>query len=390
MKKKEKITIDKNKYFHREESTMSCILLFKDVWTAETSENLDSIKIEIEKNISKSIENKKISSLSIDCKNLTKWDSSFLAFLVKIGHLAYFGNVEFAVKNTPKDLENLLTLALTVAPNRDSQSHEDKTTFLEMVGGAVLDMPSNMEKAIEFIYETVNAFGRLFRGKSRMYKEDLWAALFECGANSLAIVSLTSLLLGLILAFVGAIQLKLFGAEVYVASLVGLSMVRIMGALMTGIVLAGRTGASFAAIIGTMQVNEEVDALKTFGISPYDFLVLPRVIALTIMTPLLTLYANLMGIFGGYIVGVLMLDISSAQYIDNTLLYMNLKFLWIGLFHAFVFGIVISMTGCYQGIQCGRSAEAVGQATTSAVVVSIVGIIVSTSIITVAFSLMGW
>ncbi len=131
--------------------------------------------------------------------------------------------------------------------------------------------------------------------------------------DALPIVSLISLLVGLILAFIGAIQLKMFGAQIYVADLVGIGMVRAMGAIMTGIIMAGRTGASFAARIGTMQVNEEIDALQTTGVSPTDFLVLPRILALSIMMPLLTIYADLMGILGGFIVGVFGLDLSVAS-----------------------------------------------------------------------------
>lgn len=216
----------------------------------------------------------------------------------------------------------------------------------------------------------------------------MWNVLRECGVDALPIVTLTSLLLGLILAFVSSMQLKLFGAEIYVASLVGVSMVRVMGPVLTGIVLSGRTGASFAAVIGSMQVNEEVDALTGFGISPTDFLVLPRVLGLAVMTPLLTLYADVAGIAGGFLVGVLMLDITPAAYISNTLQFMKLGYVWTGLLHALVFGFIISLCGCYQGMRCGRNASAVGRATTAAVVNSIVGIIVATSVITIILTVL--
>ena len=170
------------------------------------------------------------------------------------------------------------------------------------------------------------------------------------------------------------------------AALVGVAMVRVMGPVLTGIVLAGRTGASFAAVIGSMQVNEEVDALTSFGLNPVDFLILPRVLALAIMTPLLAIYADVMGIVGGFMVGTLMLDISPTAYWQNTFASISPRYVWIGLLHALVFGFVVSLCGCYQGIRCGRNAEAVGRATTAAVVNAIVGIIVSTSIITVIFT----
>jgi phospholipid/cholesterol/gamma-HCH transport system permease protein len=153
--------------------------------------------------------------------------------------------------------------------------------------------------------------------------------------------------------------------------------------------MAGRTGAAFAAQIGTMQVNEEIDALQTLGISPMEFLVLPRMLALILMMPLLCVYADLMGVLGGFIVGVGMLDISVNQYINQTIKALNLYHFFIGIFHAIVFGVLIALAGCLRGIQCGRSASAVGLATTSAVVTSIVSIVVATAIITVACNILG-
>jgi phospholipid/cholesterol/gamma-HCH transport system permease protein len=246
--------------------------------------------------------------------------------------------------------------------------------------------PSIIRNVLEFLGEVTQSLWRFVCGKAAFSRRDLWNVFRECGVDALPIVTLTSMLLGLILAFVSSMQLKMFGAEIYVASLVGVSMVRVMGPVLTGIVLSGRTGASFAAVIGSMQVNEEVDALTGFGIAPMDFLVLPRVLGLAIMTPLLAIYADVAGIVGGFLVGVLMLDISPAVYIDNTLSLMKMSYVWIGLLHAFVFGFVISLCGCYQGIRSGRNASAVGRATTAAVVNSIVGIIIATSIITIIFT----
>ncbi len=194
---------------------------------------------------------------------------------------------------------------------------------------------------------------------------------------------------GLILAFVGAIQLTQFGAESFVAPLVGIGMLRVMGAVMVGIVMSGRIGAAYAALIGTMQVNEEVDALRTFGFSPVDFLVLPRMFALILMAPLLTFYADFMGIVGGFLAGVIMLNLSPEEYISATIQYVSFDQLVIGLVYGTTFGIIIAIAGCYQGIRCGRSAAAVGQATTAAVVTSIVGIIVATAIITIICNVLG-
>jgi phospholipid/cholesterol/gamma-HCH transport system permease protein len=211
----------------------------------------------------------------------------------------------------------------------------------------------------------------------------------QCGANALPIVSLISFLVGLILAFVGAVQLAMFGAQIFVADLVGIAMLRVMGAIMVGIVMSGRTGAAFAAQLGTMQVNEEIDALKTMGVSPMEFLVLPRMLALVVMMPLLCIYADLMGILGGLVVGVGLLDISVTQYIVQTKGALNLNHFFIGIFQAAVFGVLVALAGCLRGIQCGRSASAVGDATTSAVVTSIVAITIATAIITLGCNVLG-
>jgi phospholipid/cholesterol/gamma-HCH transport system permease protein len=166
-------------------------------------------------------------------------------------------------------------------------------------------------------------------------------------------------------------------------------MVRVLGAIMAGIIMAGRTGAAYAAQLGTMQVNEEIDALKTMGISPAEFLVLPRTIALTAMMPLLCLYADLFGVLGGLAVGVTMLDLNPIEYLTQTQSSLSLAHLWIGIFHSIVFGVLISVAGCLRGIQCGRSSSAVGFAATSAVVTGIVCIVVATAIITFCCNVLG-
>jgi phospholipid/cholesterol/gamma-HCH transport system permease protein len=205
----------------------------------------------------------------------------------------------------------------------------------------------------------------------------------------LPIVSLISLLVGLILAFVGAIQLEMFGAQIYVANLVGIATAREMGAMMTAIIMAGRTGAAFAAQLGTMQVNEEIDALRTFGVEPMDFLVLPRMLALILTMPILCLYADLLGLAGGAIVGVGMLDISMTQYIQQTISGLTITDFMVGLVKSAIYGIIVALSGCLRGMQCGRSASAVGLAATSAVVMGIVLIIVTDGLFAVVTNILG-
>lgn len=214
-------------------------------------------------------------------------------------------------------------------------------------------------------------------GRARFRGTDLLQHIEDSGAHALPIVTLVSVLVGMILGFVGAVQLRLFGAQIYVADLVGIATVREMGAIMTAIIMAGRTGAAYAAQLGTMQVNEEIDALTTLGIPPIDFLVLPRMLALMLMMPLLCIYADFMGIMGGAIVGVGMLDITAVQYFKQTQAAIDLTNFSLGVSKSLAFAIIVALSGCLRGLQCGRSASAVGDAATSAVVTAIVWIIVT-------------
>ena len=184
--------------------------------------------------------------------------------------------------------------------------------------------------------------------------------MVKAGPQALAIVSLIGFLIGLILAFIGAIPLKWFGAEIYIASLIGIGILRLMGAVMTGVVMAGRTGAAYAAELGSMQVNEEIDALESMGIPPMEFLVLPRFLALTAMLPLLGLFGDLVGILGGMVVGVYYLDLTYTQFWQQLMQTTRLSDLFVGLFTCWVFGMLIAICGCLRGLQCGRSSEAVG------------------------------
>ena len=330
----------------------------------------------------KAMETGSFSSLAFSSLRLEGWDSLLLSSMLAIFRAAAKQGIGVSAEGLPRGMPPMLDMALAV-PERTQRSPQHDPGLLELIGEKILAWPKITYNLLEFLGEVTTSTGRFLCGRASFSRKDMLAVFRECGVDALPIVTLTSLLLGLILAFVSSMQLRLFGAEVYVASLVGVSMVRVMGPVLTGIVLAGRTGASFAAVIGSMQVNEEVDALTGFGISPMDFLVLPRVLGLAVMTPLLALYADLAGIAGGFLVGILMLGISPSAYLENTLSFLSLDYVWIGLVHAFVFGIIISLCGCYQGMRSGRNASAVGKATTAAVVYSIVGIIISTSIITI-------
>jgi len=324
-----------------------------------------------------------------DTSNLAEWDSSLLTFLIKLDELRASRDIKADQAGLPDGVRRLLDLAFAVPENKDARRKTERASFLYQVGKETINFVKSTSEMLAFIGEAFFALLNFLRGKARFRRSDLFLFMQQCGAQALPIVSLISILVGLILAFIGAVQLALFGAQIYVATMVGIAMIRVMGAVMTGVIMAGRTGAAFAAQLGTMTVNEEIDALVTMGVSPMEFLVLPRMLALFIMMPLLCVYADLMGILGGLIVGVFMLDLNMAEYINQTRATVPLTNFWIGLFHSAVFGVLVALSGCLRGMQCGRSASAVGLAATSAVVTAIISIVIATAIITVICNVLG-
>ena len=324
-----------------------------------------------------------------DTENLSGWDSSLLTFLTKVFKSCEQRNIQVEKSGLPLGVQSLISLSTAVPKKEDARKTVSREAFFARVGSEFLEFINSAGELIAFVGEAFVAVARLLTGRARFRAFDLGQFLQDTGAQAVPIVSLISFLVGLILAFVGIVQLKLFGAQVFVADLVGIAMVRSMGAIMTGIIMAGRTGAAFAAQLGTMQVNEEIDALKTLGIAPMEFLVLPRMLALTLMMPLLCLYSNLMGILGGWLVAVPIYGLNPIQYFSRTMEAVGLNDLFIGLFMSLVFGILVALAGCLRGMQCGRSASAVGDAATSAVVTGIVAIILATAVITVLCDVLG-
>jgi phospholipid/cholesterol/gamma-HCH transport system permease protein len=339
--------------------------------------------------LTRQIDPNQVRRIAFETGELKDWDSSLLTFLIEVNQFCFRNKIQLEAKGLPEGTKRLLKLAAAVPEREGARRKPKKEVFLDFIGAKAILFWRSTVDMVNFLGEASVAFGRLLTGRAWFRRSDLVLLLEECGAQALPIVSLISVLVGLILAFVGAIELKMFGAQIYVADVVGIGMVRILGAVMTGIIMAGRTGAAFAAQIGTMQVNEEIDALQTLGISPMEFLLLPRMIALIVMMPLLCLYADLMGILGGIVIGTGMLDLSLTQYLNRTREAVTMAHLWIGLFHSAVFGVLVAMAGCLRGMQCERSASGVGEATTSAVVTSIVAIVVATAVITFACEILG-
>ena len=332
---------------------------------------------------------RRIRAVRAEDHGIEAWDSSLVSYLLKVGDLCAARNLEFDRSGLPAGVSRLLALARAVPVKADAARGDGDDSLPARVGRSVLESWRGLDQAIAFLGEIVLALGRLMIGRARFRRVDFLQALQDAGAASLPIVTIVSLLIGLTVAFVGAIQLRQFGADIYVANLVGLAMTREMAALMTGIVLAGRIGAAYAAQLGTMQGNEEIDALSTIGISPIDFLVLPRVLALALMMPLLFVYSCFLGILGGYIVGTTMLGLSGTAYITQTENGVHMIHFWVGFSKSVVFGMLVAFAGTLRGMQAGRSAQAVGVAATSAVVTSIVLIIVVDAIFAVMTNLLG-
>ena len=322
-------------------------------------------------------------------EKIEKWDSALVALLIRLIDECAKRKIDYAFSAMPDGVEPLIKLALSVPPR---VGREQKAVFkpvLDALGEAGIAAWNASKTACAFMNEARRSLMRFVSGKAVLRKSDLLWEIQEAGVGALPIVSLICSMIGLIVAFVGSVQLKLFGAQIYVASLVAIAVTRVMGAIMAGVIMAGRTGASYAATIGSMQVNEEVDALKTMGISPFDFLITPRLLALSLMMPLLTVYADLMGILGGAFVGIVMLGLSPEEYARMTLDALFAKNIIVGLVHGAVYGVIIALCGCYQGLVCGRNASAVGRATTAAVVYAIVGMTVATALLTFFFNLVG-
>ena len=327
--------------------------------------------------------------LTFDTSRLEFWDSSLLVFLVGIRSFSSQHDVAMDMRALPAGTQRLLELAAAVPEKAGARRAEQANTALARIGRRTVATIAAVKGTLDFIGEVSLSLGRMMMARARFQSRDLWVLVQECGAQALPIVSLISILVGLILAFVGAIQLQQFGAQIFVANLVAIAMTREMGAMMTAVIMAGRTGAAFAAQLGTMQVNEEIDALKTLGLSPIDFLVLPRTIALILMLPLLAIYANVLGILGGMLVAIFMLDISPLLYWNQTISAVTLNDVLLGIGKSAVFGVLIALSGCLRGIQSGRSASAVGAAATSAVVTAIVLIVVFDGISAVVSNVLG-
>ena len=289
----------------------------------------------------------------------------------------------------PEGVRSLIQLAEAVPEKTGARHEASHSTFIEELGHEAISYAQGLDDFLRFLGEVAIAFAKLAVGKARFRRVDLMIIIQDCGASAFGIVTLVTFLVGVILAFEGAVQLQQFGASIFVADLVGIAMSRDMGAMMAAIIMAGRTGAAFAAQLGSMKVTQEIDALTTMGISPLEFLVLPRVLALFLMIPLLCVYSDCLGVAGGAFVSATMLHIPLGTYLRETRAAVTLTDIFGGVFKAAVYGIIIAVAGCLRGFQCGNSSSAVGDAATEAVVTGIVYVIVACGLFAFIFNVIG-
>jgi phospholipid/cholesterol/gamma-HCH transport system permease protein len=331
----------------------------------------------------------RVEHLQFDTRNLHAWDSRLITVLLCLEEACHQRGIVFDLIGLPAGAMRLVDLA-TARPPAEKTVKEPQSGFVvEAVGRGILVLIRDALDFLDFLGQSSKASLMFLLGRSSFRKKDLWILIRESGVQALHIVALVNLLVGLILAFVGAVQLRQFGAQIYVANLVTVSVIREMAPIMTGIIMAGRTGSAYAAHLGTMNLNEEIDALRTLGLSPVEFLVVPRIVALIFMMPLLCLYADFMGILGGLAVGVGMLDLPLDQFVREAGMTFRFVDMGVGLFKSVLFGFLVGLSGCFQGIRAERNAAAVGLAATSAVVAAIVAIIATDGIVAVLCNLMG-
>lgn len=317
--------------------------------------------------------------LRFDSAALSHWQPAFAAALWQVLAPLARAGVRLDLDGLPAGLHPLLALSLPEA-----------RPAVRAPAAAPSAPPPAWQQTLVFMGELVGALARLARGRTAMRRSDWLWQIEQTGPRSLPIVLLVSTLVGLIVAYMGAAQLQRFGAQSFIADLVTISVVREIAALVVGIVLAGRVGAAFAAQIGSMRAGEEIDALTTLGVDPVEHLVLPRMLALLVTGPLLTLCAGVAGLGIGWAVAVLLYDVPAAAYLATTREALSGKDLLVGLTKGSVYAVLVALAGCRQGLNAGRSAQAVGEATTAAVVQAIVWIVVAASALTIAFQRLGW
>ena len=312
-------------------------------------------------------------SVRFEASQMARLGSPLLAFLDALRSMALRLNIRFDETGLPETARKLMQL-IAIAPPTPTVSRRP-ASYIERLGQSVIDAFCELSASTRLVGQVILRSGTALRGRARLRQVDVLACLTEAGVGALPVVALVNVLVGGIVAFVGAVELRRFGADVYVANLIGVAEIREMAPIMTAIVMSGRTGSAYAAQIATMQGTEELDALRVIGIPIDDYLILPRVTALSMMMPLLDLYAAALGIFGGFCVATVMLNLSPAVFAAQIEDAVTIPEVLFGIVKSFAFGAWVAISRCRIGLRAGRSTQDVGHAATTASVHGIVGVI---------------
>jgi phospholipid/cholesterol/gamma-HCH transport system permease protein len=328
--------------------------------------------------------------LRFETSGLGRWDSA-LVVLIRALQAAGDGGrgLNLDLSGLPMPAQRLLALAAADHGLATGGDAPTRRSLAWRIGTATLCGSSEVVAAAELLGQTLLNVAPALRGRLRARATDVIALMRESGSGALGIIAVVNGLVGAILAFVGAVQLQRFGASIYVANLIGVAVIREMAPIMTAIVMAGRTGGAYAAQIATMEGNEEIDALRTLGISPNNYLVMPRVAALVAMMPVMYFYACLVGLVGGLLVSVAMLDMAPTVFLGQLRAAVAPTEFYIGLTKSVFFGAFIALAGCRVGLRAGRSAADVGHAATSAVVAGIIGVIALDAVFAACTNVLG-
>lgn len=328
----------------------------------------------------------------LDLAGLDRLDSTGAWLVLDIGRQAGTANVAFRTEGARTAHAALLERIAAIGDCAPAEEPEFRPLIavIERTGRAVYSAWAEATDLLYFLGLTTVSSLRSLVQPQRIRFVSVLTHIEHTGLDALPIVGLLSFLIGIVVSYQGADQLARFGAEIFTVNLLGVSILREMGILLAAIVVAGRSGSAFAAQIGTMRVNQEIDAMNTLGLDPVEILVLPRIIALVITMPLLAVYSDLMGLIGGALMAMLTLDVSLVQFVERLHDAIGASTYWVGIVKAPVFGLLIALVGCREGLKVTGSAESVGLHTTRAVVISIFLVIVADAVFSITFSVLGW
>lgn len=357
------------------------IHLLGDWQTADSLPSMHYLQSEIKKNKAKQI--------NFVSEGLQSWNSVLLVFVLDVRKIAKKFDIDVDCSGLPNGVQKLMKLSEAVPEAKDAKKKVEQTDLIKATKKKVKSLLEELRAVLHFTGIAVLVAKKFIQGKASYRYRDLMLHIQEAGAEALPIITIISFLVGVILAYVGAAQLRQFGAEIFVADIVAIGIVREMGPMMAAVIMAGRTGASYAAALGTMKVNQEIDAFKTMAISPFEFLVFPRLIALLFMMPLLTLYADFIGMIGGATVSNIGLNISTTKYILQTQSALSIDDFVVSLVKGTAFGVIVAMFGCFRGLRAGYDASEVGNAATTAVVSSLVCLVISDALFSIIFGQLG-